>query len=270
MRNFLCSLAALSVISWAGLASAQFLPIAGSGYDQNVVVGVGETFTSAPITATMDGGITKSGNTWYELGQNTAAKTTGLPMGTTFTVSSSATGLHTFQLQGVDTNNAICVGSSGTGGGGLGLTGTFTLTTPAEYPAISFLASSGNGSANNNIDVTFHYAGSTTFSSTFSAGDWFGNTPVAYDANGRIASSGYANVSSGNPNLYYYDVTGLPTSSDLQSISFTFAGTGSNTHTAIMGISGGTAVVPEPSVLVLLGAGLLFGLVVFWRKRKPV
>ena len=38
---------ALGVIGWAGLANAQNLPLAGSGYDQNMVVGANETFASA-------------------------------------------------------------------------------------------------------------------------------------------------------------------------------------------------------------------------------
>ena len=62
-----------AVLSWADLAGAQAIPLAGTGYNENVVVGVGETFSGAPITATVDGGTSKSGNTWYQLGQNSVA-----------------------------------------------------------------------------------------------------------------------------------------------------------------------------------------------------
>src|SRR5207237_10863382 len=52
----------------------------GGGFNQRMVVPVGTTFATSGITATMDGGTTLAGNTWYELGQNAAAPTTGVPM----------------------------------------------------------------------------------------------------------------------------------------------------------------------------------------------
>src|SRR5262249_52748255 len=66
----------------------------GGGFNQKMVVPVqyananGATawtnaLNAGAITASMDGGTTLGGNTWYELGTNTGATTTGLPMGTT-------------------------------------------------------------------------------------------------------------------------------------------------------------------------------------------
>ncbi len=228
---------ALGVIGWAGLANAQNLPLAGSGYDQNMVVGANETFASAPITATMDGGTSKGGNTWYQVGQNAAAPTTGLPMGTSFTVTDPTTGGDTFQFQGIDTNNAILLANDNNGSP----TGTFTLAQPGTCTSLSFLASDGNGGAT--VDVTLNYLNGSTGTAAIAVGDWFNNTPIAWNANGRISSGGYDNVNNNNPRLYYYDLTGLPTTSPLESISFqTTVGVGSNTHTAIMGISGNLVV----------------------------
>ncbi len=214
---------------WPG--QAQSVSIAGSGYNENMVVGAAETFTSAPITATMDGGTSLSGNTWYQVGQNSGAPTTGLPMGSSFSVPDPTTGGDTFQMQGIDTNNTILLAGDGNGP----TTATFTLSQPAAYNGLSFLAADGNGAAN--IGVTLNYASGFSYSTTINVGDWFNGSPVAITANGRINSGGYDSVNSGNPNLYYYDIVGLSPAQQLQSISFNFEGGGS-THTAIMAVTG--------------------------------
>ena len=91
--------------------------------------------------------------------------------------------------------------------------------------------------------MTLNYLNGSTGTAAIAVGDWFNNTPIAWNANGRINSGGYDNVNNNNPRLYYYDLTGLPTTSPLESISFqTTVGVGSNTHTAIMGISGNLVV----------------------------
>jgi autotransporter-associated beta strand protein len=220
-----------AVLSWADLAGAQAIPLAGTGYNENVVVGVGETFSGAPITATVDGGTSKSGNTWYQLGQNSVAPSTGLPMGLSLNVTDPTFGATTFQFQGVDTNNAILLAGDGNGPTGA----TFTLSQSGYYNSLSFLAADGNGGAP--VGVTLNYAGGSNFNTTFNIGDWFGGSPVAISANGRINSGGYDSVNSGNPSLYYYDLTGLPSAKKLQSISFSFGG-GGGTHQLIMGVSG--------------------------------
>ncbi len=227
--------AALCVIGWAGSSSAQVFPIAGSGYNEIMVVPAGQSFPG-PITATMDGGTSLAGNTWYQVGQNTGATSTGLPMGQLFTVGSPTTGADTFQFQSAGTNDTILLAGDGNGP----TTATFTLSQPAAYNNFSFLASNGNGSGN--IGVTFNYVGGGTYSTTVNVNDWFSDgSNSAYDANGRINSNGYDQVNTGNPRLYYYDLTGLPSAQQLQSISFNFQG-GGNTHTAIMGVSGAYAV----------------------------
>jgi autotransporter-associated beta strand protein len=220
-----------AVFSWASLAGAQAVPLAGTGYNENMVVGVGETFSGAPITATVDGGTSKQGSTWYQLGQNSSATSTGLPMGLSLNVADPTFGSTTFHFQGVDTNNSILLAGDGNGP----TSATFTLSQSGFYNSLSFIAADGNGSAN--VGVTLNYAGGGTFNTTVNVGDWFGGSPVAIAANGRISSGGYDAVNSGNPRLYYYDLTALPTANKLQSITFNFGGGGSN-HTVIMGVSG--------------------------------
>ncbi len=234
MRTVSRSLVGLIAICWAGLAAAQNTPIPGIGYNENIVVGVGESFANAPITATMDNGTTPyGGNTWYAMGQNTTALATGLPMGTQFTVADATTGGDTFQFQGTDMNNAIFLAGNGSGP----TTATYTLALAGTCSSLSFLAASGNG--NGTIGVTLNYSDGSTVNESITTGDWFGNTPVAYNASGRINPGGYDSVNTTNPNLYYYDLTALPTSANLQGITFTFtSGANANTHTAIMGVSG--------------------------------
>jgi autotransporter-associated beta strand protein len=215
----------------AGLANAQTVPIAGTGWNENVVVGAGQTFANSGITATMDGGTAKSGNTWYALGQDTSASSTGLPMGTSISVADSTTGGDTYQFQASGTNNALFTIGNGAGP----TTATYTLATPGYYPTLSLLAADGNGATT--MSVLFTYANGSTSSTSFAPQDWFHNVNTAYDANGRISSTGYSNVNGGDPQLYYYDFTGLSTASPLVSIKFTTQST-SNTDTAIFGVSG--------------------------------
>jgi autotransporter-associated beta strand protein len=236
---------------WTSLAGAQAVPINGTGYDYNIVVGLGQLFTTpgslGGITATMDGGTAGTGNTWYALGQNTAASSTGLPMGTTFTSTSADTAPlfngnnSQFTLQNTGTNNAIFVASNGS----LPKTGTFTLTTPGNYSAISFVGADGNGA--NSLQVTFNYVGGTSYTTTASFFDWFpGSTAqTAYVANGRVASGGYANVNGNNPRISFFDVYsgGTAAGGGIQSISVvSLSATNSGTHFAIMGVSGLSAI----------------------------
>ncbi len=180
----------------------------------------------------MDGGTSLNGTTWYQVGQNSTAPSTGLPLGTSFTVGDPTTGADTFQFQGTGANNTVLLAGDGDGP----TTATFTLSQPAVYNTFSFLAANGNGSGN--VSLTFNYVGGGTYSTTLNIGDWFNDgSNTAYNANGRISSGGYDQVGNNNPRLYYYDLTGVPSTQQIQSISLSFAGGGS-THTAIMGVSG--------------------------------
>src|SRR4051812_36285546 len=70
----------VSIFAFAGLAHGAVIPIAVTGYNQDIVVEAGAPTTAAGVTtATMDNGSTVTGGTWYEQGYNAAAPTTGIP-----------------------------------------------------------------------------------------------------------------------------------------------------------------------------------------------
>lgn len=229
---------------WTGLASGQTVPIPGTGFNENVVVGVGQQYTAPPsqggITATMDDGTQLGNNTWYQLGQNTAATSTGLPMNTTIYTSDSTTGGDTYQMQNVGGNNVLFLAATSPYGP---QTVTYTLITPMVYPTLSFLGADGNGG--DNLIVQLNYVGGGVLTKSLSIGDWFNNgSNTAYDANGRInGNNSYSNVNGSDPRLYYYDLTGLSTTASLASITLT-SGTAAqgNTVTAIFAVSGSSDV----------------------------
>src|SRR5204862_4318208 len=78
------------------------------------------------VTASMDGGAAKTGNTWYQLGKNTAAATTGLPNPGVVTSLADATA--SFLLQPYTGNNAVLLDSTRT-------SATLTALAPAKYSA---------------------------------------------------------------------------------------------------------------------------------------
>lgn len=255
----------LRIVTSGGIAAAATLllangafalnatPISVTGYNQDIVVEVGGTYGGVgSLTGAMDNGANKlSGNTWYEVGQNAGALTTGLPSGTTFTSASDAT--TSFHLESAVGSNAFLLDN--------GQTGTLTFATPSFESALSVLTSTGGGS--NVLSAVVHFADLSTQTITgIPSGDWFANTPIAVDANGRINSVGYDAVNSGNPRLYQEDITGVNTTSAINSVDFVVTSGGG--HTAIMGLSG--TAVPEPTTIATIAGGMamLLGL----RRRR--
>src|SRR5579859_3669473 len=79
------------------------------------------------VTATMDGGTTKVNNTWYEVGVNVAAPTTGLPTGL---VHGQTDTNSTYQIQPAVGMNAFLLDA-------VNPTGTITLGTPVALHGFS-------------------------------------------------------------------------------------------------------------------------------------
>jgi uncharacterized protein (TIGR03118 family) len=188
------------------------------------------------VTATMDGGTTKVNNTWYELGVNVAAPTTGLPTGL---VHGQTDTNSTYQIQPAVGMNAFLLDAANPAG-------TITLETPVALHGFSFAGSDGNGSAI--VALTLHFTdGSSDTLPPVTFGDWFGNTPIVYTTDGRVSVSppnSFQNVgtSSNNPRVLANNVTNSTADAAkmLASISFAWKeATGSSgTHTCIFGLSG--------------------------------
>lgn len=235
------------------------------------------------ITATMDGGTAKSGNTWYEVGVNTASPSTGLRTGL---VAGQFDPLSDYLFEPATGKNALML-DSGT------KLGTFTFNRPLSLTALSLSGASGNGTGT--VVPTLRFSDNTT--STLGAttlGDWFNNTPRVQTTQGRIdaGANTFNNAGADNPRVLAANLTlsAADQAKFVTAIDFSWTGSGANTHTAIFGVSGdftglghfsaipldassfnqdiivGLQEIPEPGTLVLLGLGAL-GMVACCRRR---
>jgi autotransporter-associated beta strand protein len=213
-------------------------PIAfSSGFTQKMIIpvgsGAGHTNALADVTASMDGGTgNPSANTWYEVGYNPGATTTGLPAsGSTFTSQSDPS--HSFQMQSYAGNNTVLLNNSIT-------SDHMTLSSSSSaFSVLSFLTASGGGTGT--FSLTIHYADGApdTVINSVSSPDWFGNSPVAWTAGGRaVPTSGATNfeLDGSNPRIYQEDVTLPDTIDPIASIDLNH--TGGNGNTAVFAVSG--------------------------------
>jgi len=229
------------LFSWLFLAFApglradfNVLLLTPASFNADVVV---ESTAPAPLTpsgyttASMDNGTANSATSWYELGYNTSAPTTGLPAaGSTFTSASASD--HQYRMAPSYTaNNAVMLDSTITNA-------TLTFATPAAYSKLSFLGSGGHNGVIFNYVI--HHTGGTTESGSVSIPDWFTSSNAAWVANGRIdvGTFAFSNVNGNDPRLVSLDINVTSTLLTITSITFNYAsGTG---HGAIMGVSGST------------------------------
>lgn len=229
-----------------------FTPIAVTGFNQNMIVS--PTGGTAGITATMDGGTAKTGNTYYQKGVDANNPNTGLPAaGSTFLSAHDV--FHSFQIS-TGTNNAVMLDATNT-------TGTLTLTTQKAFNALSFLVADANGSSTFTATVHFANGAPDEVHAGVAAPDWFNNGNTAVSANGReTVAGGFGNQGSSNPRLYQSDITLADSTDPITSIDFTFGGSATSTaRTAIYGISG---AVPEPGIL---GSLAIAGVALLRRRR---
>jgi len=231
-----------------------YQPIGFTGYNQQGVISVAGGQSS--VTATMDAGTAKTGDTWYEKGWNTYAPSTGLPAsGSTFT--SQYDSSHIFQMPNYSANDVVLLSTASK-------TATMNFTAPAAYSTLSFLESCGNGPSS--FKVTINYADGAPSTSGLSVitPDWFNGIPSAWYAQGRdtltsnpaSAPDNY-NTGSGSqsgPNLYEEDLI-LPDNTDpIASLSLTFSGTNTGTNMMIFAVSG--VVANSAPIVTYTGAAV--------------
>jgi hypothetical protein len=246
------------------LARGAQVPISVTGFDQSMVVAAGETFLGGALTATMDGGTGSfvSTSTWYGVGQNTSAPTTGLPIGVVTSMGDPTTTLEfaPFGSGNVPSDDAILIDSTNT-------TGAFTLSSPADYGSLALIAATATTSTTNVIGYTLMFSDGSTQTGSLTVNNWFtsGET-VAYGAGGRLTQ--YQDINVGAPGevpwVYELSIPVTPTTALLDKVNFAYSsGAG---HTAIFALSGAIAV-PEPSSAILMGLGGL-GLCAQWMMRR--
>ncbi|HSZ57460.1 MAG TPA: autotransporter-associated beta strand repeat-containing protein, partial [Tepidisphaeraceae bacterium] len=218
----------------------QVIPI--TGFNRDVIVEASATnpvsATSAPFDDPSAGGNTD----WYEQGfGSAAAQGTGLPpSGSTFT--SLANPAVTFQLQPYNANNVIMLPAQGTG------SITVPLADPGQFSTLNFLADSVNGGSS--FSAQLNFADGSTATAAFNVSDWFGSSPPALVAGGRIVRAVGASVSlsAGDPRMYELDYTLSPTNEVKTLDSITLTQTGST--------KSGSGIVSRVGLFALSGIGI--------------
>lgn len=230
--------------------AAALVPVAVTGWNQDIVIGSGETL--AGRTATMDFGVGGGVNTWYGIGQNISAPLTGLPVGLTNSVATPSD--FSFELQPFTQNNALLNG------------GLLTLASPTSMLRLGLIGSSANGIADITVTVNYQSGAPQVFSSAGAINqDWANTsfTDAAFKSLGRlnVDTGTYDQVNNAGRMTLFQSVYALNNTSKVVSVNITDGGNGNQ---AIMAISG-EELIPEPSSVVLVGISAL-GLLV--RRRR--
>jgi autotransporter-associated beta strand protein len=186
------------------------------------------------VSVTMDGGLDKTGYTWFEKGVYTVDATFGLPAAGS-TVTSETLADHSFTMAPSYTaNNAVILYSNIT-------SATIVPTAPAPASGLSFMGCAGNGATV--IGYTLHFADSTTESGTITLPDWYSTGTKVLGAGGRVQADGTTfQVSSfdGNPTVFSVDVVVTNAASAITSIDLAYTGSaGLGCVLAVSSSSGG-------------------------------
>lgn len=237
------------------------------------------------VTATMDGGTARTGNTWYEIGVNAAAPSTGVRTGV---VAGQTDPLSTFLIQPATGPNALMLDGANASGG-------FTFNNPLTMAAVALVGASGNGAGT--VVPTLRFADNTTKTlSALTVGDWFNQEPRVETVAGRIhaVNNEFANVGQDNPRILSVSFALSPEDATkaIAGIDLSWTG-GATTHTALFGVSGdftglghfsaipldilnfnqdvivgAIEAIPEPGPAALLGTGVIALLALGRRQRR--
>ena len=205
--------------------------ITGSG---NFADNLGFLATPIAVTATMDGGTSETGFTWFEQGFYAPDSTIGLPPAGSTIVSVSQADHSYTMAPSYTTSDAVMINS-------LVTSATITPTLPAACSALSFMGSAGNGPMT--VNYTVHHADSTTETGSLIFVDWFGTSANVLGVGGRVNALG-ANFqipgAGGNPHIFSQDVAVTNTVSPVTSINLAYTtGGGLACLLAVSSSSGG-------------------------------
>ena len=194
--------------AWNGGIIPVVQNISATGYNADVIAEAGAANALAGTSTDFGGN-----DVWYEQGFPGSAGTGLPPSGSTFT--SAANPNVRFTLQPYTANNVAFI----PGGNG---SVTLTLTNPASYGALSFLAAAASGSAA--MTATLNFADLSTVSVPITVSDWFNGNNAAVVAGGRIirSTSSTVELDGSNPRMYEYDYV-IPTADQnklLSSVAF--------------------------------------------------
>jgi hypothetical protein len=224
------------VLAPAGSAAFQPILLTPGSYNQDVVIEHNAPHPPASnTTASMDSGSTNTGDSWYEQGYNASVPNTGLPLaGSTITNQSASDHLYTF-APSYTAANVACIDSTHSA--------TFVPVSSAPFSALSFLTASGHGPVGVNFRV--HHEDGSTESGLFASPDWFFNTPVAWNCQGRVnvQTGTFDNVNNNNPRLYSEDISLTNALSAVTGIDLSLGnGTGVASVFGVSGVANPTAV----------------------------
>jgi len=192
------------IFAVSGTTGGNYTPVTVSGYNADGIVERTVPVLPLPLTSattvSMDGGTNNTANTWYEKGYYGAFTNTGFPPAGS-TIDSLAQPDHHYQMPpNYAANNAVFIDAVTTNA-------NLRIASPTTYSALSFLSATANGTVTN--QAIMQYADGTSETNTFNSVDWFGNTPYAFVANGRvnldrrtIDSDPGRNATPYNPRLY--------------------------------------------------------------------
>jgi len=223
------------VVAPASAASFNPITLTPGSYNEDMVVErtapavPGRTHTSA----SMDAGTGNTGTSWYEQGYNASAPATGLPpAGSTITGQLDSTHTYTFAAS-YTVNNAAMVDSSHGA--------SLAPASPSAFSALSFLTSAGHGPVL--VDCRVKHADGSSETAVFNVPDWFLNSPIVWNAQGRVDvnTGSFTSVNGDNPRLYALEMALTNTASPVTNINLTWDSANSgNGVAAVFAVSGST------------------------------
>jgi len=209
------------------------IPLAIASYNRDLIVentAPPPPLAGAYTSASMDGGTGNTGKSWYEVGYNATAPTTGIPTaGSTFT--SASFGDHQYRMAAsYAANNALLLDSSVTAG-------TLLFSSPAAFTKLSFLIAAGGGAGS--VRAVIYHQNGISETNILAVPDWFNGSNPAFSGKGRVdvQSFTFDNVGSSNPRFYGVDPTLANVASPVTQVVFTYISGG---HHGIFAVSGST------------------------------